>query len=298
MEIDENLINQLVDPGPVIMPQNLEPLEDDVYVDSEEIDYRSINVKITSHAPIVILFGHEYCGKTLALFRMTRYLEKMGYLVTPDITFRDDTIYHRMCTGYKHMVHRDYCPGGNDMSSFMLVRVLDPTGRIVLQILDAGGHYFYGNNGYKEFPLFIEQIIHSPYNRLIWLYFVELGWKDHSERIKYVEQLRDIHMRTHQVGRRDNEIFLFCKADKNFHLYNKKGYPDITAFHSQTMNEYPGIFDGYVRKGLAGFLFGKYNYKSIAFSAGSTARTDPRLIWQESDSWYCEQLWKAIKSCM
>lgn len=75
--------------------------------------------------PIVVLFGAKTSGKTMTLIRLTKYLEGMGYNVVPDPIFRPDTdmYYQRMCKEFGTLAHSDYAPVGNDVMSFMLVKV-------------------------------------------------------------------------------------------------------------------------------------------------------------------------------
>ena len=49
------------------------------------------NIMVTiadQNVPIVVLFGPTTCGKTMTLIRLTRYLQKYGYKVSPVRSFR------------------------------------------------------------------------------------------------------------------------------------------------------------------------------------------------------------------
>ena len=62
----------------------------------EKIDPNRIQITIKDReAPIVVLYGPPSCGKTMTLVRLTRYLKRNGYQVSPVRSLRpsDDRHY-------------------------------------------------------------------------------------------------------------------------------------------------------------------------------------------------------------
>ena len=80
-------------------------------------DPNSIVVSIADQAvPIIVLFGPTECGKTMTLIRMTRFLQKYGYRVSPIRSFRPsaDMHYAQMCDSYNELVHSSNAAEGTE----------------------------------------------------------------------------------------------------------------------------------------------------------------------------------------
>lgn len=276
------------------------------YSDEERADVNNILVTIGEGIPTVILYAPQSSGKTMVLLRMIRYLQRRNYQIIPDGNFRDahDAHYQRMCKGLLTMAHSEYAPGGNDTISFMLARVVDKSGRTICQFLEAPGEHYFDGKEDHVYPTYINNIIHAQNNRRIWVFFTEPNWGNNQpQRTAYAQNIINLYPSIHQPGLiPDKVIFLFNKADLYPHLYNNKNghsFPNINSFYKEINNYYPGIFDDYIRTGLARLLFGKYNFHAVPFSAGAFTKTeDGRSTWQPSNDWYCQQLWRAIQSCL
>lgn len=111
-------------------------------------------------SPIVILFGHPYSGRTVALIRLANYLRSQGYKILPDTSFRfkDDSFYDELCNEYTERFNRYETPPGNSSSSYILSKVINKSnGQTACQILDMPGeHIFDPHNPLKKFhSLFI-----------------------------------------------------------------------------------------------------------------------------------------------
>ena len=120
----------------------------ETYTEEEIRDVNNITVTIPDkQTPIVVFFGSPASGKTLTLLRMIRYLEQGHHHIVPEAIFRPQTDKHyvKMCAGLKDMAYSQYAPGGTDIISFMLVKVIDQANnRTLCQILEAPGeHYFF-----------------------------------------------------------------------------------------------------------------------------------------------------------
>lgn len=76
-------------------------------LDNSQFNYICIS---DTKTPIVVFIGLEAYGKTLALFRMIRFLEAKLYHVVPVEDFRCDSDYRykRLCSNLKERVYSPY----------------------------------------------------------------------------------------------------------------------------------------------------------------------------------------------
>lgn len=279
------------------IPQQTFKVEDETYTEEEQRDVNAITVTIPdTQTPIVVFFGSPASGKTLALMRMVRFLEAHDYIVVPEEVFRPKTDRHytKMCANLKEMVYDQYTPGGTDIISFMLVKVLDRAGHPVCQILEAPGEHYFDGSPDLGFPTYINAIRTAP-NRKVWVFFVEQGWgESQGERNLYAQKICSMQ---NLISPNDKVVFLFNKADKHrASQYNGSGKPIISTFFANINQQYPGIFNRYQNKGLIKLLYGQYNFKAVCFSAGIFNTTaNGREVWTLEDDWYCMELWKAIR---
>ncbi|MBD5415678.1 MAG: hypothetical protein HDR46_05250 [Bacteroides sp.] len=274
-------------------------LRDKIYTKEEQLDVNAITVTIPDRqTPIVVFFGSPSSGKTLALLRMIQFFESHNHQVVPEEVFRPktDDHYTEMCANLKNLVNDQYTPGGTDIISFMLVKVLDQAGHPVCQILEAPGEHYFDGSANLNFPTYINAIRTAP-NRKVWVFFVEQGWgKDQTERNLYAQKIRSMQ---NLISPNDKVVFLFNKVDKylSHNQFDSNNRPIISSFFQNISNQYPGIFDKYRNSGLLKVLYGPYRFKAVCFSSGTFNETSGgREVWtRDGDDWYCEELWKAIK---
>ena len=275
---------------------NAETVLHETYTDDEIRDVNNITVTIPDeNVPIVVFFGSPASGKTLTLLRMIRYLERNRYQVVSEEVFRPQTDKHyaKMCAGLKDMAYSPYAPGGTDIISFMLVKILDDNGRPLCQILEAPGEHYFDGRAAIQFPTYINEIIASN-NKKVWVFFVEQGWgKDQGERNLYAQKICGME---DLISPGDRVVFLFNKADKHRGQYGKNKKPNKSVFFQNIKNQYPGIFDKYKHTGLDKILFGEYDFKVVCFSSGTFTNTnDGREVWTIEKDFYCQDLWDAIR---
>ena len=275
-----------------------EKVKRDTYTDDELRDVNNITVTIPdTKTPIVVFFGSQASGKTLALLRMIRFLESesQGYTIEPEYVFRPQTDKHykEMCDGLKNLAYNQYAPGGNDVISFMLVRVLDQGAHPVCQILEAPGEHYFDGTPNLNFPTYIHNICAAP-NPKIWVFFVEQDWGvNDNERNMYAQKICSMQ---ELIMPQDRIIFLFNKCDKKPHQYLTNRHPKVSAFFERIQGQYPNIFARYTRQGIASFLFGKYSFQQVCFSAGTFTRTNNnKEVWIPGQDFYCQDLWNLIK---
>ena len=220
-----------------------------------------------AQAPIVVLFGPTTCGKTISLIRLTRYLVKNGYSVRPIKSFRPshDTHYAKMCDGYNTLVNSDNAAVGTNMISFMLVEVLDKTGKRICQILEAPGEYYYSPaEPDKPFPAYVHAILNSN-NRKIWVYMLEPNWKDPQDRAGYVDKIKLLKT---NMRARDKAIFLYNKVDQT-QFVQSPGHVNLNLVITDVRQMYPGIFVPFMNQNPITKWFKKYNCSLVPFSNGA-----------------------------
>ncbi len=268
----------------------------EIYTEEEIRDVNAIRVTIPDPAPIVIFFGSPSSGKTMALLRMIRYFEDNEYRVVPENTFRPgtDKYFKKNCAELRDKAYSNYAPGGNDIVSFMLAKVLDRGGRTLCQILEAPGEHYFKGDPNENFPTYINQICKTR-NRKVWVFFVEQDWGiDQDERNRYAQRIRNMQK---NISPNDKIVFLFNKADKHSaSQYNRSNKPIVKTYFNNIRNQYPGIFEKYKNSGLMSLLHGEYDFKAICFSSGIFNITNSgKEVWTLEDDWYCKQLWDAIR---
>ncbi len=279
----------------------VQPTHDDItsetYTEEEVRDVNNITVTIPDpQTPIVVFFGSPASGKTLALLRIIRFLEQNNYQVVPEEVFRPQTDRHyaKMCRSLKDMAYSQYAPGGTDIISFMLVKVLNSVGNPICQILEAPGEHYFDGSAELQFPTYINSIRTAP-NRKIWVFFVEQGWgQNASERDRYAQKICQMQS---LISTNDKVVFLFNKADRHREQYKPDGTPNTSIFFANIKNQYPGIFNKYQNTTfLNKLLYGNYNFKAVCFSSGVFTKTnDGREVWTPEKDWYCQELWNLIR---
>lgn len=220
-------------------------------------------------SPIVILFGHPYSGRTVALIRLAKYLRGQGYSVFPDTSFRfkDDSFYDELCDEYTERFIRYETPPGNSSSSYILSRVL-LYGKTVCQILDMPGeHSFDTHNPFKKisFPFYLRKIIDFP-NKKIWTFFVNLCDLICSQTNKdaysaTIQKIRDY------ISPNDKVIFVINKVDLYPQLFDHDKLSK-TFILKQIRNEFPDLFARYKNSGFKRLLYGRYDFELVFFQQG------------------------------
>ncbi|MDE5561527.1 MAG: hypothetical protein K2J00_07010 [Bacteroidaceae bacterium] len=247
------------------------------------------------NTPVVVLFGARTSGKTMTLIRLAKYLEGQGYNIVPDPIFRpdSDSHYQRMCKEFGIIVHSDYAATGTDVMSFMLVKVISPTGRTLCQILEAPGeHYFDADTPNRPFPAYIEKICKSIKNRKTWVFIVEENWGgSQNVRDLYANKIQQMQRKI----ARDRVVFACNKVDQSAH-FRPDGHPNVPVIFQNIKNQYPHIFDQYANRNPITSWFKPYNFDFITFSAGAFNSTgDGRQVYTPGEDIYPQQLWQAIK---
>lgn len=261
-------------------------------IGKSENDPNKINVNIADNrTPLVILFGPPSCGKTMTLVRLTRYLKKEGYKISPIETFRpsDDKSYKEMCKNYDKMISQNDAAKSTGLINFMLVEILK-NGKRICQILEAPGEgYFDPADPKRAFRNYVNTIINCN-NRKIWCIIVEPNWGEHSNRIDYVSR---IHYLKTRMRLTDKTIFLFNKIDTtNFVI--SPGRINIKQARREVENLYPGIFTPFKNMNPITRFFSEWRCNFVPFQTGDFTDSNTSLTYQEGPREYPAKLWNTI----
>jgi len=261
---------------------------------SEELnDPNSIKVTLSDpKTPVVVLYGPPSCGKTMMLVRMTRYLKKKGYTVSPDTNFRPthDTNYRQLCENFDEMINSNNAARSTSNISFMLVKVLK-NGKPVCQILEAPGEFYFNPDAPKrDYPAYVHEIIGSQ-NRKVWAIMVEPDWSDWAPRKNYVDRIARL---TSMQASHDRTIFVYNKIDLTPYV-RKQGQVDVKSAITQVEQLYPGIFASFINTNPITKWWRVYNCEFVPFMTGSYSQTmRGEQTYTESHESYADKLWKAI----
>lgn len=265
-------------------------------------DPNQIRVTIADpDAPLIILFGPPSCGKTMALARLARYLNKRGYKISPIRSFRPsaDKHYEEICKpeNFNKLINSDEAAHSTSNISFMLVAVVK-NGRTLCQILESPGeNLFDPKKPTKPFPTYVNNIIHSN-NRKLWTIMLDAEWTEKVNWVNYVERIRELSI---QMDTKDKVLFIYNKIDKT-DFVRGKGDVNIPEARRDVSNKYLGIFEIFRNQNPITKLFRDYNCGFIPFQTGTytpTAKQDSKgnTVWnyQEGADYYPQMLWNEIK---
>lgn len=279
--------------SPSIEPANVK--EETIYGLSheEETDPNKINVTIAdTKAPLVILFGPRACGKTMTVIRLTRYLNKQGYIVSPVRSFRPnyDEHYQRICNEFDSLVTNTEAADSTQLISFMLLEVMQD-GRRVCQILEAPGEYYFDTKTPNApFPNYINTITNSNI-RKVWTVMMEPDWEDERDRMNYAKRISSLAQRLRPT---DHVIFLFNKIDKT-NFVRGLGKVNEQSAMKELGYLYPGVFMPFRNQNPITSWLNPYRFDFVPFQTGNYTKTaDNRLTYQQGPDEYPARLWKTI----
>lgn len=219
---------------------------------------------ISNLSPLVVLFGPVASGRTMALIRLTRYLQEKGYHVAPERSFRPPyyQAYQNVCDSFLRMCDNRYC-GVSCNLEMLLVSVNDRHGRTVCQLLDAPGEVFF--NPYEPQGAWHTSLdyIRNLRNERIWLYFVENNRDNHEMRMQYAQRIRQ---HVYDSSRIDKAVFVFSKVDKTDYLINE-GEVEMPQLYNAIKDQYTDIFVPFENKPPLKW-FKKYSCRFVPFSSG------------------------------
>lgn len=261
---------------------------------TEELnDPNKINVVISDNdCPLVMLFGPPACGKTMTLVRLTRYLNKLGYQISPVRTFRPsyDENYKAMCDGFDEMISSDDAAASTSKIQFMLIQVIK-NGKRICQILEAPGElYFDPQKPSASFPNFVNTIINGR-GRKIWAIMVEPDWMDLSDRNNYVAKIKRLKP---NLRSNDKVAIVFNKIDKTNFIISP-GHIHMGAAIKEIGNTYPGIFEPFRNAHPITKFWRKFDCHFVPFQTGHySIAADGKQTFQEGPEEYPQNFWRVI----
>jgi hypothetical protein len=256
-------------------------------------DPNSISVTIAdSKVPLIILFGPTRCGKTMTLIRLTRYLKKHGYKISPIRNFRptEDKNYGNLCKNFDGLINNTKAAVGTDPISFMLIAV-SKDGKTLCQILEAPGEFYFNHKEPNNpFPNYVNTIINSG-NRKIWSILVEPDWENEIDRRNYVTRISNLKQR---MRMNDKVVFIYNKIDKT-NFVRSVGDIDIPAAIQDIEYLYPNLFVPFLNQNPITKLFKKFNCDFVPFQTGDyTNAMNGAITYQDGPEEYCNSLWNNL----
>lgn len=259
-------------------------------------DYNSVKIQITKQTPMVVFWGAGASGKTMAIVRLTKYLNTIGHSVKPIPNFRDDTDYARLCDKFDELVMSPIAAKGNDDMDFMMLNVLDKNNNDVCQLLEAPGEAFFTpNNPNNVLPKYLNTILtnHLP---KIYIFFLEIDWQDDLIRKRYADKIVTFCNNI----RSSDKIIILCNKANNQQQNFFKGTPQTEKFRHTLRHQYESVFNklGGNKGGFFSmFKSESHKYDFIVFSSAlfNQDLIDKKIqhISDEAD-FYPRNLWNAI----
>lgn len=263
--------------------------------EEESNDYNLIEITLKDpQVPIVVLFGPPACGKTMTLVRLAQYLhDVLNYTIEPDMKFRPDydKNYRNTCNEFKTQIGSHKAAQSTSNMSFMLLRVIDPYGNLIAQLLEAPGELYYNPNNEDEpnvdFPHPVK-VIKSSGHRKIWCYLLEPQWKHYSQAGKYVAKIRKLHS---QPKPNDRNVFLYNKVDQSNYVISP-GVVNKKSLKSDIEGSYPNVFVSFQSKGIFGT---NDNFEIVPFQTGDyTTAANGTTVYSPGPDEYPALLWKVL----
>lgn len=279
--------------------------EADVAVNEKGLSLEEMNdsnkIKVTIadyNTPLVILFGPPSCGKTMTMVRLTRYLQKNGYSVQPETTFRPayDKKYIDLCDNFNELISSENAALSTNKINFMLVQVRWQ-GKPICQILEAPGEdYFNPQKVSNPFPRYINAIISSK-NRKIWAIFTEpdttsyAPMRDPANRSHYVSKIGNLKSK---ISPRDKVMFVFNKVDATPFVIGP-GNIKYNLLFQHTDYLYPNVFVPFRNENPITRLWRPFNFDFVAFQTGDYSEAiDGTKTFEQGPDVYPAKLWNVI----
>lgn len=291
VQLDSNILSQpsednvsMVAPmqEPTSIAQEVSPMS------QSETDPNKIKVTIADKtSPIVVLYGPPSCGKTMTLIRLARWLNKNGFQVVPEKSFREskDTGYQQLCDNFNSFIDSNDAAKSTNLISFMLVKILD-NGKTICQILEAPGEHYYNPGNNQSRPPYVSEIINAE-NRKLFAVILDAKWTDASAKKGYVDNVRRLNI---DMQTQDKVLFVYNKIDQSF-TYGGA----LSTSIKEVSDQYPGIFESFVNQNPITKMWRKFNCGFVTFSTGSYAPTmDGTFTYTPSLDEYPKKLWNAI----
>lgn len=246
--------------------------------------------------PIVIPFGYACVGKTMLIIRLIRYLRTIGYVIHPELVFRNDPIYPKICEMYMDEVHGNNVAVGTAANGTILLNILDKKGSPICYVLDIAGEYQHDlNNPLMELSPEMDYIINSP-NPKIWSFIIDIQSNlNLQERSHYVQKIHGVGS---FIRKYDKVAFIASKVDcSNFILnYNRVSTPDLYRYIEI---QYPKLFTPFIKVHPILKFITKQRFVFIPFVSGNfyVAHSGVQCF-TPSDDTYPKQLWSNLVKLM
>ncbi len=242
---------------------------------------------------LVVFVGPRETGKTVALMRLTHFLEKNRETkVSPNQSYRIDRQYKESVNAFLDDLHKpDFSPNRTGNIDFLVLDVYKNS-ELYCQFLEAPGEGFFDEKEPHStiFPTYLRSIISNSKLNKVFIFFFEEGMLIKSDPIAYSKRLSLLVSMMNK--KKDDVIILFNKADKLRNLYyNNK--PNTKEFKRLLYNNnaYSDFLGALKTLGIP--------VKFVVFSSGDFQKIPGKATerWIHSEDYYPENLWLNIDKC-
>lgn len=223
-----------------------------------------------SQRPIFIPYGYSSIGKTMIIMRLIRYLRQEGYMVWPNLVFKEssDQRYHSLCQTYMNQVSCTRALAATGVKDTLLLDVINHKGKPVCYMLDqAGKHQYDIDNPHIGFSQEISDILKLP-NPKIWGFIVEDNkWMNHEQRQGYVHNISQLAINA--LSTTDRVIFIYNKVDLTQYVVNYNRI-NIKGLFDSADSAFPNIFVPFEELNVVKKIMrGKYKFELLPFQTGN-----------------------------
>ncbi len=284
-ESQENTESQLShdDIDHPVTPDNLEEDPTTAKVNNDPTNIETAAVT----GPLVIFYGPRNVGKTVALLRLSEFIQQ-EYDVTPAKDYRGDDKYEETVKKFEQLRNRGlHAPEATGEINFLMLNV-NQSGKHFCKILEAPGeHFFDPEKPNADYLHYLNQLFTSDI-RKIYVFFFEIElFKNDTDRQNYANKIRRL-IQKHVNIKRDKIIILCNKCDKFPDMYTNNNRPSQKLFREK-------LYDSPYFNALKGVLKKRGRVDFVAFSAGEFSTDSNGLqTFAFADPYFPQTFWKAI----
>lgn len=246
---------------------------------------------------LVLFIGPKSVGKTVALMRLTLYLENKRIVeINPNRNFRTGTVYQDAIDDFLDDLHdTKFSPNRTSNVNFLVLDAVK-NGESYCQFLEAPGEaYFDIDNPYsEEFPAYIEDILGAEDSHKVFVFFFENGmFSEEGGNAMQIAYSKRISLLVANMRRKkDDIIIVYNKCDNQKGLY-RNAKPNVKAFKNKLYrnSNYNNFFSAVNKAGIP--------VKFIPFSSGKfiNLQDSNKKRWAHSIDTFPKDLWRNIDSC-
>ncbi|MEL7246852.1 MAG: hypothetical protein AAFO03_00480 [Bacteroidota bacterium] len=180
-----------------------------------------LSIHLPSNDPIVVLFGPPEVGKTVALLRLTAYLQKHGFAFPISNATPNEGSFQIAKQNFQEVMNRldSGKPPRTREIDFLLLEARHRS-KLNFHILEASGEHFFDRTEPQKqtYPRYMSQIFKAPTKKVYVIFFEENMFGSSDLRKFYANRLSHL-INAHVDIKRDKIIVLYNKINNNLHRF-------------------------------------------------------------------------------